>query len=377
MSKAHKVAIVLALIVLVALGVGLIRGWSPLAVAAGQAQSLESDTLFFVSGPQPSIQRVSASEPKRLTEQAVSVATEDIQIDTMMCDIAGLHSSPNGYWMAVEVGCEASVHTLVMEVATGEVHSVGESFFLSWAPDGDSFLVCAGHLGESAVLLVDAKNGRSQQVDTPPFTYDAAFSPDGKRIVYAITQGLGFGSEVWTMDRNGRNKEQIVYAPAHIIAFPRWSPTGDSIAFIRMADSNIPFTVGELVLTDGEGRNEQVIAPADAGHGYPPVWSPDGKQVAFVIRENVEDSAADIATSYLESNIYLVDSASGSVQAVTRFEGALTEAPAWSPDGAWLVFSTDAGGVADVWLVEVASSELQQITRDANARHPVWVAGGK
>ena len=287
MSKAHKVAIVLALIVLVALGVSLIRGWSPLAVAAGQAQSLESDTLFFVSGPQPSIQRVSASEPKRLTEQAVSVATEDIQIDTMMCDIAGLHSSPNGYWMAVEVGCEASVHTLVMEVATGEVHSVGESFFLSWAPDGDSFLVRAGHLGESAVLLVDAKNGRSQQVDTPPFTYDAAFSPDGKRIVYAITQGLGFGSEVWTMDRNGRNKEQIVYAPAHIIAFPRWSPTGDSIAFIRMADSNIPFTVGELVLTDGEGRNEQVIAPAEAKvkelmavaiavHGGCRAWIPTG-----------------------------------------------------------------------------------------------------
>lgn len=377
MNRTHKVSIVLALVVLAALSVSLIRGRSPLAVAVGRAQPIESDTLFFVSGPQSSIQRVSASEPERLAEQAASATAEDIQIDITTCDIAGLHASPNGYWVAVEVGCEASVHTLVMEAATGEVYPVGESFFLNWAPSGDSFLVRMGHLGESAVFLVNAKNGRSQQVDTPPFAYDAVFSPDGKRVLYAITQGLGFGSEVWTMDRNGRNKEQIVYAPAHIIAFPRWSPTGDDIVYIRMVDSNIPFTVGELVLTDGDGHNERVVALADAGHGYPPAWSPDGKQVAFVTRENVEDSAADMAASYLESNIHLVDSASGSVRAVTRFEGALTEAPAWSPDGAWLAFSTDAGGVADVWLVEVTSGEVQQMTQGANARCPVWAAGGK
>ena len=88
------------------------------------------------------------------------------------------------------------------------------------------------------------------------------------------------------MDRNGRNREQIINDPVHIIAYPRWSPTGDNIAYIRMPDSNVPFTVGELVLADGNGRNERVIAPADAGHGYPPVWSPDGRQVAFVVREN-------------------------------------------------------------------------------------------
>ena len=44
------------------------------------------------------------------------------------------------------------------------------------------------------------------------------------------------------------------------------------------------------------------------------------------------------------------------------------------PDGAWLAFSTDAGGVADVWLAEVASGEMQQATQDANARYPLWLA---
>lgn len=382
MSKTHKVSIVLGLAVLTVVGVSLILGWPPLAIAAGQAQTLGSDTLFFVSGPQPSIQRVAADEPRRLAEQAVSAAAESIPLNVGACAIAGLYASPNSRWVALEVGCEASVHTLVMTAATGEIRPAWSepwesSFFLNWAPDGNSLLVRVGHLGESAVFLVNVQNGRFEQVDTPPFTYAAAFSPDGKRVLYAVSRGLGFGSEVWVMDRNGRNREQIINDPAHIIAYPCWSPTGEAIAYIRMEDSNIPFTMGELVLADGNGHNERVLAVADAGHGYPPVWSPDGRQVAFVVRENGEERRADVEASALESNISVADVASGEVRAMTRFEGALTEAPAWSPDGVWLAFSTNAGGFADVWLVEVASGEVQQVTRNANARHPVWVAGRK
>jgi hypothetical protein len=380
MSKTHKVSFILALAVLTVLGVSLVRGWPPLAIAAGQAQSLESDTLFFISGPQLDIQRMVASEPRRLAEQAASAAAENIQVNAAMCNIFGLHDSPNGRWIAVDIGCEASSHTLLIQVATSQTRPAEpepwrESFFLNWAPDGDSFLLRVDPIGDDIILLVNARNGRFERMDVPPFTYDVAFSPDGKRVLYAISRGLGFGSEVWLMDRNGRNREQIVNDPAHVIAYPRWSPTGEAIAYIRMADSNVPFTVGELVLADGNGHDERVIAPADAGHGYPPVWSPDGRQVAFVVRENAEDSAADIAAPYLESNIYLADAASGSVRAVTRFERALTEMPTWSPDGAWLAFSTDAGGGPDIWLAEVATGEIQQVTRNASARCPVWVAG--
>ena len=251
MSKTHKVSIILALAMLTALGVSLIRGWPPLASAAGQVQPPESDTLFFVSGSQPGIQRMAAGEPRQLAQQATFAATESIPFATGMCDIAGLHASPNGRWVAVEVGCEASVHTLVMTAATGEIRPVWpetwqSGFFLNWAPDGDSFLMRVGHLGESAVFLVNVQNMH--------------------------------------VERN-------------------------------------------------------VVALA------------------------------------LESNIYVADVATGEVKVVTRFEGALVEAPTWSPDGAWLAMSTDAGGTPDIWVVGVATGEVQQVTRNANARCPVWVAG--
>jgi TolB protein len=380
MSKTHKVAVILALAVLAALGVSLIRGWPLLAIAAGQAQPPESNTLFFVSGPQATIQRVATSEPQQLAEQATVAAAENIQIDAALCDVFGLHDSPNGHWIAVDLGCASGSHTLLIETATDQTRPAEpepwrESFFLNWSPDGDSFLLRVDPIGDDLILLVNAQSGRFQQMDTPLFTYDVAFSPDGKRVLYAISRGLGFGSEVWMMDRNGRHREQVISAPAHIIAYPRWSPTGEALTYVRMPDSNVPFTVGELVLADGNGRNERVIGPADAGHGYPPVWSPDGRQVAFVVRENPESAAADIAALYLESNIYIAGAASGDVQAVTPFEGALTDSPTWSPDGAWLAFSTDARGIADVWLVEVASGAVQQVTQNAAAHCPVWLAG--
>ncbi len=272
MSKTHKVCIVLVVAVLTVLGVSLIRGWPPLAIAAGRAQSLESDTLFFVSGPQASIQRMAASEPQRLAPQAAVAAAESIEIDAALCDVFGLHDSPNGHWIAVDLGCAAGSHTLLIEAATGQTRPAEpepwrESFFLNWDPDGDSFLLRVAPIGDDLILWVNARSGHFQQMDTPPFTYAAAFSPDGKRVLYAINRGLGFGSELWLMDRNGRNREQIISDPAHVIAYPRWSPTGEAIAYVRMPDSNVPFTVGELVLTDGNGHNERVIAPADAGHG--------------------------------------------------------------------------------------------------------------
>ena len=381
-TNKHKVFIVAILVALAALGVSLVRGRPLLAIAAGQAQSLESDTLFFAGDSPTSIYRLPASEPGQMAGRAAAAAAESVPLAAVTCDVFGLHSSPNGRWIAVDVGCAAGAHTLLFEVAAGRTRPAAaepwpEGLFLNWAPDGDSFLLQVGYLGESAVLLINAQTGQFEQVDTPPFTYDAAFSPDGGQALYAVSRGLGFGSEVWIMDRGGRNREQVVNDPAHVIAYPRWSPTGDGIAYIRLPDSNIPFTVGELVLADGNGRSDRVIASADAGHGYPPVWSPDGRQVAFVARENPDDKAADVAAPYLESNIYLADAATGGVRAVTRFEGALIEGPAWSPDGAWLAFSSDAGGAADVWLVEVASGETQQVTQGADARYPVWLADAR
>lgn len=87
-----------------------------------------------------------------------------------------------------------------------------------------------------------------------------------------------------------------------------------------------------------------------------------------------QDVRANVLPEALGSNVYPADARSKRVRALTAFKGALTDGPTWLPDGAWLAFSSDAGGTADIWVVEVATGEVQQVTRNAEARWPVWVA---
>lgn len=204
---------------------------------------------------------------------------------------------------------------------------------------------------------------------------------NGRRMIYSLTQGLGYGSETWIADIDGGNAQRVLVEPNHIIAFAHWSPSEKEIAYIRMPDSNIPFTIGELWVMGGDGENPALLGYADAGHGYRPAWSPDSQQIAFVVREqNGEeiDSTgydADYIADKLISNIYIADLRDRKILKMTRFEGALTETPVWSPDGEYLAFNTTAGGSGmDIWVLDMLNNKLNQVTHGANTRYPTWLS---
>jgi TolB protein len=228
-------------------------------------------------------------------------------------------------------------------------------------------------IGNPRVYLVDVANDTSQLLPVPGTTYNIVIAPEGRRMMYSLTRGLGYGSETWIADLDGQNARRVLIDPTHITAFARWSPSGDKIAYIRMPDSNIPFTVGELWVMDGEGNNPVWLGEADAGHGYPPAWSLDGSQIAFVGRENKDDILADQQADKLVSNIYIADVNSGQIENVTGFSEALTENPVWSPDGDLVAFNTNAGGGMEVWVFDVRGGTLKQVSNGANARYPAWL----
>jgi dipeptidyl aminopeptidase/acylaminoacyl peptidase len=206
--------------------------------------------------------------------------------------------------------------------------------------------------------------------------------PDSRDFTFTLSRGLGYGSELYLAKDDGRETQLLYADPFNYISFARFSPVGKQIAFIKIPDTQIPFTVGELCVMDADGTNARKLAESDAGHGYAANWSPDGMKIAFVKRENPEDENANRFSEALLSNIYIVDVESGMLTQVTNFTEGHAETPFWSPDGNTLAFNVVINGrmtmsIADVGSVGVGSPnplsvEIQSLVTEP-ACCPAWM----
>jgi hypothetical protein len=94
--------------------------------------------------------------------------------------------------------------------------------------------------------------------------------------------------------------------------------------------------------------------------------------IAFVKRENAQEQNADQAAESLISNIYLENVQSGEIRQITSFTNGRAETPHWSPDGNNLAFNTVLDGRMEVQIADIASGEIQALTREP-ACCPAWM----
>ena len=100
------------------------------------------------------------------------------------------------------------------------------------------------------------------------------FSPDGRRLVYAVSD-RGYERLV-VADAHGRARRQILPAnPPWNSLYPSWSPDSRVLAYTRARDVDLA-QVG-VVNVDGGGR--RILARA---WSLQPAWAPRGRTIAFV-----------------------------------------------------------------------------------------------
>ena len=94
-----------------------------------------------------------------------------------------------------------------------------------------------------------------------------------------------------------------------------------------------------------------------------PVWSPDGKQLLFVSRRRGD---ADLFVQELDT---------GELEQLTRSERDEYD-PAWSPDGQWIAFATQIGIQSDIYVMRADGTEPVNLTNSPEVKdyQPAWTA---
>ena len=290
------------------------------------------------------------------------------------CGLFNTFPAPLGAFLAIELSCPNGQTVLFLDTDTSAVTqpiSGSDSHFLAWAFDGSAAYLKVDSLGSPKVLRV-AINGAQEVLPITEFTYDLAPSVKTSEFIFTFSRGLGQGSELNLAKREGKIVEPLYADPSHYISFARFSPDAKQIAFIKIPDTQTPFTVGELWVMDSDGANPRKLADADAGHGYAANWSPDGRQIAFVRRENPDDDRADQSSEALLSNIYILGVQTGTLTQVTQFEVGRTETPFWSPDGNTLAFGVVINDRMQVHLADLITGEIRPLTPESTCC-PAWL----
>lgn len=212
----------------------------------------------------------------------------------------------------------------------------------------------------AAVLGLPGLAFTARAAETPP-------APDDAAIAYALSGERG--SEIALVRADGTGRRLLTHATNRRISSygPAWSPDGKTIAFSRTdrpggeeAETDI-----WLVNADGTGLRQVTRMP---GEEYSPRFSPSGDKLAFT---GWAPSGSDVITS-----IYVLDLASGVVERVTSRGD--DEDPDWSPDGRHIVFARNTYGVGrdadQVVLRDLATRKETVVSRSGYA--PSWSPDG-
>lgn len=272
---------------------------------------------------------------------------------------------------------------------------VGELGSVQVAPD--SALVLTGLTTTLTAVLRDGAGGLLPPGTVSWRSSDAGVAtvtgrPDGTAIVTAIAAGIatitataeekngtaavtvvtslpGTSSgliafeaieKIWIMNADGSFPTVLADNVAWRSGVSRsvtWAPDGRRIAFTGAGTDTTTKTEIYAMKVDGSGLTRLTFGTTSA---WDPDWSPDGTQIAFV---------SDRSGS---SEIYEMNADGSGVRQLTGLQGAL--APAWSPDGSKIALA-QAGNI--IYVMNADGSGLTRLS-DPNAsdHDPAWSRDG-
>ena len=273
-----------------------------------------------------------------------------------------------------------------------------------WSPDGKYLAFLSERDdGKKQVWLLNRSGGEAQQLtDAIQDVSDFSWSPSGDRLVLVLQDPsldeleAAHQKEVdkeadkdaddkpkpkprpWVIDRLLFKDDEIGYLDrrrTHLYVFnlgdrrttqvtsgdyddtgPAWSPDGRSIAFVsnRSADPDRNFNDNIWVVAADNTNQGKNLVRVTSGPGTDgaPAWSPDGKWIAFT--SQLDPKLIEYATFHLG----IVSSSGGEEKVLTRPLDRNVSSPLFSADGKWIYFIADDDGTQNVLRIPATGGEI-------------------
>ena len=229
-----------------------------------------------------------------------------------------------------------------------------------WSPTGEQILFVSKRDGVRDLYLMDANGENVRRVfKRIASRQQPAWSPDGKRIAYLGNKGNDWAIYIATLE----GEEERLAWSGRTGGFPAWSPDGTEIIFAA-ADGmgNFP---SPLVIHNLHTGKQAKFHPQQQLRMFYPSWAPDGT-IAF---SNVEKLGG---RGPVRGTLYAVNREDTNLNKLVPEKEPIAEHATWAPLGDELAYHRQVGENRQIFKINLASQQSQQLTRRGINVYPDW-----
>ena len=196
------------------------------------------------------------------------------------------------------------------------------------------------------VTRIGGGEGQLRLTNDSAFEQYPRFSPDGSQVLFTRLDPTSLASQLCVVSALGGTARVIGNG-----AFGVWAPGGDRIAYIGNVQPDGPPALFTSAL---DGSDAKEIMPPSAAYQFlrHPAWSRDGNTIA-VVR----------GTGGVAGEIWLVPAKGGEARRLTEPRSEVwSDMPVFTPDGLGIIYTSNRGGAANLWLQMFDGSRAIRLT---------------